>query len=261
MSFPAVVVTGMGVLASNGLGRDAFWKALAEGHSGIGPVTRFDTSMFPCQIGGELKDFRPEDFMSKSQVKHWHRHVHQAVASARLAVEDSGLASAGYDPERMSCAVGTSVGNPNEAYQWGLDTFEAHGYRKLPKMGSSAFSSHSATVHVSIDFGLRGPAITIASGCATGIDVLGWGLAQIRSGRVDAAVVGATESPLFPMSFATASALGILSKRNETPHQAMRPFDRGSDGIVLSEGAATLVLERADYAQARGAKIYGEAAG
>jgi len=261
MAQTSVVVTGIGVLASNGLGREAYWKALLAGRSGIGPVTRFDTSRFPCQIGGELRDFNPEDFMSKSQVKNWHRHVHQAVASARMAVEDSGVASAKYEPDRMACAVGTSVGNPNEAYEWGLETFETHGYKKLPKMGSSAFASHSATVHVSIDFGLRGPAITIASGCATGIDVMGWGLHQIRSGHVDAAVIGATESPLFPMSFATASALGILSKRNDAPEQAMRPFDRTQDGIVLSEGAATLVLERADYARARGARIYGEVAG
>ncbi|HOT50055.1 MAG TPA: beta-ketoacyl synthase N-terminal-like domain-containing protein, partial [Candidatus Hydrogenedentes bacterium] len=113
----------------------------------------------------------------------------------------------------------------------------------------------------SIDLGLRGPAITIASGCATGIDALAWGVSQIQSGRVDAAVVGATESPVFPMSFATACSLGILSSCNDAPDKAMRPFDRNRSGIVLAEGAVAVVLERMDRAQARGARLFAEVAG
>src|SRR5690606_33991230 len=131
----------------------------------------------------------------------------------------------------------------------------------VSKLASSAFSGHSATVHVSIDIGVRGPAITISSGCATGLDVLAWGVTQIRSGRADAAIVGATESPIFPMSFATACSLGILSKRNDEPDKAMRPFDRHRDGIGLAEGAVGVVLEREDPARARGAQILGEVAG
>lgn len=249
------------MLSSNGLGRETYWNALANGVSGIGPITRFDASQFPCQIGGELKDFNPEDFMPKSQVRNWHRHTHQSVAAARMAIADAEFATAGYDPERIAVGIGTSVGSPNEMYQWGVEAVESQGYRKLPKTGSSAFSGHSATVHVSVNFGLRGPAITIASGCATGLDVLGWGLAQLRQGRADAAVIGATESPLFPMSFATACSLGILSKRNNEPDKAMRPFDRHRDGIVLSEGAVVFVLERADRAKARGARVIAELAG
>src|SRR5690606_37056841 len=139
--------------------------------------------------------------------------------------------------------------------------YETQGYRKVSRLASSAFSGHSATVHVSIDFGLRGPAITISSGCATGLDVLAWGVEQLRTGRADAAVVGATESPLFPLSFASACSLGILSKYNDEPEKAMRPFDRGRTGIVLAEGCVMLVLERAEAARARGARIYGYVAG
>lgn len=256
-----VVITGVGVLSPNGLGREAFWDAISHGRSGIAPVTRFDASEFPCQIAGELRHFNPEDFMRRNVVRNWHRHVHQAVACARLAVADAGLAGAGYDTERMAVAVGTSIGAPNEAYQGQVEAFESGGFRKVNRFASSAFSGHAATVHVSIDIGLRGPAITIASGCATGLDVLAWGCAQIRQGRADAAVVGATESPIFPMSFATACSLGILSKRNDDPAAAMRPFDRHRDGIVLSEAACVLVLERADRARARGAPILGEVAG
>ncbi|HNT87346.1 MAG TPA: beta-ketoacyl-[acyl-carrier-protein] synthase family protein, partial [Candidatus Hydrogenedentes bacterium] len=256
-----VVITGLGVLACNGIGRRAFWDALAAGKSGIRPLSRFDASEFPCRIAGELWDFRPEDFMSKRVVQHWHRHVHQAVASARLAVEDAGLAAAAYPDDRVAVAVGTSIGSPNEAYQEQVEALQSGGFRKVSKFASSAFSGHSATAHVSVDFGLRGPAITIASGCATGLDALAWGVNQIRLGNADAAVVGATESPLFPMSFATQCSLGILSRRNDEPEKAMRPFDRGRDGIVLSEGACTVVLERLDHARSRGARILAEAAG
>jgi 3-oxoacyl-[acyl-carrier-protein] synthase II len=256
-----IVITGAGILACNGIGRKAYWNALKAGKSGIRQVDRFDTSQLPCRIAGQLWDFDPQDFMKSSDVRNWHRHVHQAVACSRLAVDDADLKAAGYQPERLAVGFGTSVGSPNEAYQAQQEAFESHGFKKVSKLASSAFSGHAATIHVTIDFGLRGPAITIASGCATGLDVLAWGRDQIRMGRADAAIVGATESPIFPMSFATACSLGILSKRNDAPDKAMRPFERNRDGIVLSEGAGAVVLERKGHAAARGAQILGEIAG
>lgn len=261
MARQRVVITGAGVLACNGLGKDAFWQALTEGKSGIGPIRSFDASELPCQIAGELRDFNPEDYMKKSDVRHWNRHVHQAVACSRMIVEDADFAHAGYDPERVAVAFGTSVGTPDEAYQRHKEAFDSLGWKKVDKFASSAFAGHSATVHLTVNFGLRGPAITIASGCATGLDVLTWGLAQIRMGNADAALVGATESPLFPLGFAGACSLGILSKRNNEPEQAMRPYDRNSDGIVLSEGAAGVMIEREDMALARGAPILAEVMG
>ncbi len=261
MNSHAVVVTGIGVLSCNGLGREAYWNAIAEGVSGIRPVTRFDAGDLPCQIAGELLDFNPEDFMKKSVVRNWNRHVHQALACSRLAVEDADLKSAKYDPERIAVGIGTSIGSPDEAYEGSQLAMETSGYKKINKLASSAFSGHSATVHVSVDIGIRGPAITISSGCATGLDALMWGFNQIRMGQVEAAVVGATESPIFPLSMASACSLGILSKRNSEPQSAMRPFDRHRDGIVLSEGACTVVLEREDTARARGAQILGVIAG
>lgn len=256
-----VVISGVGVLACNGLGRNAYWNSIANGRSGIRKLDRFDASEFPCQIAGELWDFNPEDFMKRTIVRNWHRHVHQALASSKMAVEDAALNSAGYDPDRVAVGVGTSVGSPHEAYEAEQRAFESRGFAKVSKLASSAFSGHSATVHVTIDLGFRGPAVTISSGCTTGLDALAWGMNQILTGRADAAVVGATESPIFPMSFATACSLGILSKANDSPETAMKPFDRNRDGIVISEGAVALVLERADYAQARGARIFAEVAG
>lgn len=261
MSDTRVVITGLGVLSCVGLGRDAFWDALEAGESGVRELKRFDASDLPCRIAGELWDFDPHDFMRKADVRRWYRHVHQAIASARLAVEDAELETAGYAPERMSVGYGTSVGSPNEAYDEQRAAYESHGYKKISRFGSTAFSAHSATVNLTIDFGMRGPAITIASGCATGLDCLNWGVDLIKSGRADAVLAGATESPIFPMSYASACSLGILSKRNDEPDKAMRPYDEHRDGIVLSEGAAAVVLERADRAIARGAHIYGEVLG
>lgn len=261
MGHKSVVVTGLGVLACNGLGREAFWNAIKEGRSGIRLIDRFDASDLPCRIAGQLWDFNPEDFMRKSEVRNWDRHVHQAVATAKLASDDAELGKANYDPDRVAVAVGTSIGSPNETYVTQSAAYESAGYRKVSKLASSAFSGHSATVHVSINLGFRGPAITISSGCATGLDVLAWGVAQIQSGRADAAVVGATESPIFPMSFASACSLGILSRRNDAPEKAMRPYDRQRDGLVLSEGAVCFVLERGDYASSRGARVLAEVAG
>lgn len=261
MIAPPIVVTGLGVLACNGLGREAFWDAIQNGRSGIRPLDRFDASDLPCRIAGQLWDFNPEDFMKRTLVRNWHQHVHQAVASSRLAVADAELAKAGYESERVAVAIGTSIGSPNEAYEAQQEAFRTGGFRKVSRLASSAFSGHSATVHVTIDLGFSGPAITISSGCATGLDVVAWGARMVRSGKADVALVGATESPIFPMSFATACSLDILSKRNDAPEEAMRPFDRSGDGIVLSEGAVALVLERADYARARGARILGEVAG
>ncbi|MBI2424917.1 MAG: beta-ketoacyl-[acyl-carrier-protein] synthase family protein [Candidatus Hydrogenedentes bacterium] len=256
-----VVITGLGVLSCNGTGRKSYWKALANGQSGIRAIKRFDASDLPCQIAGELWDFNPEDYMKKSTVRRWNRHVHQAVACSRLAVEDAELNQAKYDPERIAVAIGTSIGSPDEAYQEHMESLETGGFRKISKFASSAFSGHSATVHVSIDIGLRGPAVTISSGCATGLDVLAWGMKEIRLGNADAALVGATESPIFPLSMASACSLGILSQRNREPELAMRPFDRHRDGIVLAEGACAVVLERLDHALARGARILGEVGG
>ena len=256
-----IVITGLGVLACNGLGRRAYWDALREGRSGIRTVDRFDPSEFPCHIAGQLWDFDAENFVPKRIVKNWCRHVHQAVAAAKMGIADADLEKAGYDPERVSTAFGTSVGSPNEEWETHQLLWEKKGYKKLGKLASSKFTGHSATVHVTIECGFRGPALTIGSGCATGLDVVTWGANLIRSGRIDAAVVGATETPVFPMCFASAACLGILSTQNDDPARAMRPFDSGRSGIVLSEAAVSVVLERLDRAVARGAPILAEVCG
>ncbi len=256
-----VVITGIGVVASCGIGRSSFWESLINGKSGIHQITRFDVSDLPCQIAGELEDFNPEDYMRKHEARRWHRHVHLAVAAAKLAAQDSNIAGAKYAPERLAVAMGTSAGTPDEYYFTHREAYETHGWKKIDKMASSASTAHAATANVSAELRLQGPAATFASGCATGLDVIRWGTEQIRRGLADAAVVGATEAPLTLLTLAATCSMGILSTRNAEPAKAMRPFDRGGDGIVLSEGAAAVVLEDADKAHARGAPAFAEVLG
>lgn len=256
-----VVITGIGVLACNGIGREAFWNALQNAESGIGKIDRFDTSGFPCKIAGQLWDFDASDFVNKGTVRRWHRAVHLSIAATRLALEDADFDPAPYDPTRIAVGIGTSVGSPDETYESHREVYENQGWEQIDKLASTANSGHASTANVSSLFGFRGPSITIASGCATGLDMLAWGKEQVRLGKADAAVIGATETPLTEWAFAGTCALGILSERNDPPEKAMRPFDAHSDGLVLSEGSVVLVLERADKAVERGAHIFAEVAG
>lgn len=256
-----VVITGFGILACNGLGRKAFWNSLKDGKSGIRRIERFDPTPFPCQIAGELWGFDPNEFLKKADVKRWHRYVHQAVASAKLAAEDALLAEAGYAPERIAVGFGTSAGAPDEYYMKYRESFENGGWSKIDKLASSTSSGHAATANVSAVLQARGPATTLASGCATGLDIISWGASQIQRGLADAAICGASEAPLTELTLAATCSLGILSKRNDEPAKAMRPFDRDSDGIVLSEGAGAVILETAEHAEARGAPILAEVSG
>lgn len=256
-----IVITGIGVLACNGMGRENFWAALEEGKSGIRCVDRFDTREFPCKVAGQLWDFDPHQFLSKADVKRWGRTTHQAVAAAKMAVEDADFSIEDYDPTRVASGIGTSISSRDDDYDRGREQYELHGWKSLDKFTSSASSPHAATANVSAKLGLRGPAITIGSGCATGLDTMAWGMSQIREGRADAAVVGATESPLTKAVFASSSALGLLAEGGrEEPHKMMRPFEEHSSGFVLSESAVVVILERADHAIRRGARILAQVA-
>lgn len=254
------VITGIGVLACNGMGREEFWKSLEQGKSGIRMVDRFDTSEFPCKIAGQLWDFDPHQYLSKADVKRWKRTTHQAVAAAKMAVEDAQFNIEAYDPTRVAVGIGTSISSRDEEYDAGRDQLDREGWESLDKFSSSASSAHAPTANVSAKLGLKGPAVTIGTGCSTGLDVIAWGMSQIREGRADVAIVGATETPLTKPVFASSSALGILATEYSTPQDAMRPFDKKSNGLVLSECATVIIIERANHALRRGAPILAEVA-
>ncbi len=254
-----VVITGLGVVAPNGIGKDAFWQNLIAGKSAVDYITAFDPSPFPCNLAAEVRDFRPEDFMTKKQARDLWRFTQFAVAAARMAVEDAKLDINRQDSETVAACFGTCI-NGFEKVEESYQIVHTKGYASLPPLTCFQYSTHAPVSHVAIDLGIRGPSMTLASGCSTGLDVIKWGYDQIQEGQVTAAVVGGTEAPLNPLAFATFCALGILTKAHN-PDYASRPFDLNRDGLVLGEGAGAVVIETLESALDRGATVYAEVTG
>jgi len=255
-----VVITGLGVVAPNGIGKDAFWQALVAGKSAIDWVTSFDASPFPCKVAGEVKNFRPQSFMTAREARDLWRFSQFAVASSRMAVQDANLPIEPHMAHRVAACFATCV-NGFDQVEANHQSFMTHGYKQIEPLTCLQYSTHAPVSHVSIALGVKGPTMTLSSGCSSGLDVVKWGSDQIQGGLVDAAIVGGTEAPLTPLLFATFSAIEGLSQTFTTPSAASRPYDRTRDGLVLSEGGAAIVLESLDGALDRGAQIYAEVLG
>lgn len=253
-----VVVTGLGVVAPNGIGKETFWQNLIAGKSAIDYITAFDPTPHSCQIAGEVKDFRPSDFISKRRAKAIGRFSQLAVAAARLALEDSGIHAAAI--QKMAISFGTSVAGLEIAVE-GVHDFLAKGHGQIKPSTALEYPPHAAASYLAIEFGINGPAITISSNCCTGIDSIGVAVREIASGRVEAAIAGSSDAPLFPTIFDSFCSLGTLSKRNDDPPKASRPYDLLRDGLVLAEGGAAVILEELETALDRGAPIYAEILG
>jgi 3-oxoacyl-[acyl-carrier-protein] synthase II len=252
-----VVVTGLGVVAPNGIGKEAFWRNLIAGTSAVDRISAFDPSPFPCKVAAEVRDFQPENFMSRRQARELWRFSQFAVAASRMALEDAQFTIVPSNAHRVAACFGTCVNGFDHVSQANR-AFEERGFTALDPLTCLEYSTHAPVSHVSIAFGITGPTMTLSSGCSTGLDVVKWGADQIRSGLVDAALVGSTEAPLTPLLFATVCALGALSTRYGAPRTACRPYDLTRDGIVLGEGGGALLLESLDAALARDARIYAE---
>ncbi|HEX9125276.1 MAG TPA: beta-ketoacyl synthase N-terminal-like domain-containing protein, partial [Methylomirabilota bacterium] len=249
------------MVAPNGIGKDAFWDALVAGKSGIDFITAFDPSPYTCHVAGEVKGFRPADFMSSRPAKHAGRFTHLAVAAARLALEDSKLRLSDEIPDRVLTCLGNAMNGSGDVYETARLGFESSGVSGIPRLSGVEFASHAALGHVSKELGIRGQGLTISSACSTGLDVIQWAAAQIRDNRADVVVAGSTEAPISEFCFATLSAFGSISTFTDPPLQASRPFDRRREGLVLGEGAAICILEELDHALDRHAEIYAEVAG
>ena len=259
MSDRRVVITGMGVIAPNGLGVEPFWNGLLKGESAIRPITRFNVSQYRSRIGGEVTDFDPADFISGRRTGLMGRFAQFSVASCRMAWEDSGLNNGNnHHPERIGVVTGTSIGDPNHVYARQYENFLKRGRRGIHFLASAEYSAHAATGHVTIELGLTGPSQTLSSGCSTGHEVLGWAFDAIRSGKLDVVLGSAADSVMAPFYFATLDVLNILSTRNHEPEKACRPYDRDREGSVASEGGGAFVVEELSHAVERGAKIYAE---
>ena len=255
-----VVITGLGVVAPNGIGKDTFWQNLIAGKSAVDWITAFDPTPFPCRIAAEVKNFRPEEFMARRRAKEIWRFSQFAVASARMALEDAKFEITPANCHQVAACFGTCI-NGFEKIEESHLTFLTKGFRSLDPLTCLEYSTHAPVSHVSIELGIKGPTMTLASGCSTGLDVIKWGYDQIRTGTANAVVAGSTEAPLVPLAFATFCAIEGLSRRNDAPTKASRPYDLNRDGLVLGEGGGAVVLEPLDSALDRGASIYAEVLG
>jgi 3-oxoacyl-[acyl-carrier-protein] synthase II len=255
-----VVITGLGAVAPNGIGKDAYWEGLLSGRSGIRRITHFDASEFPCQIAGEVVDFQPSRYIEPQEAKRLARVSQFAVAAAKMALEDSKLRVTQENTHKIGVCFGTSMGKP-EVFEEDYSRYLKRGVHGINPFTHIELAAHGSSSHVSIALGAGGICGTLSSGCTTGLDVIQWGYHQVASGRAAAMIVGSAEALISPFIFGLVCAVRVLSKRNNEPERAVRPFDLDRDGIVLSEGAGALVLERLDRAQDRGAELYAEIRG
>lgn len=253
-------MTGMGLVSPLGMGVAPSWEALVHGRSGVAPLTRFDASALPTRIAGEVRDFRPEDWMDAREVRRNDRFIHFALAAAEMAIRDSQLDLPRTDLDRVGVIIGSGMG--------GLETIEhtdqilrERGHRKVSPFFIPGVIANLAPGQVSLRYGLRGPNFAPVSACATGNHALGEAMLLIERGMADVILAGGTEATLTPLGLAGFIAARAMSERNEAPAMASRPFDRGRDGFVPAEGAGVLVLESRAHARARSARVYAELAG
>jgi 3-oxoacyl-[acyl-carrier-protein] synthase II len=255
-----VVVTGIGLVSSLGIGTDANWDALCAGRSGIGPITRFDASGFSTRIAGEVKDFDPLQFIEKKDVKKMDIFIQFAIAAADGAMTDSALAITPVNDTRVGVLIASGIG--------GFTTIEREhkafldgGPRKISPFFIPSAIINLAAGQVSIRFGAKGPNSATCTACTASAHAIGDAYEIIKRGAADAMIAGGSEAAVCAMGIGGFAALRALSTRNDEPERASRPFDRDRDGFVLGEGAGVVVLEELDAARSRGAKIYAELVG
>jgi 3-oxoacyl-[acyl-carrier-protein] synthase II len=261
MSNRRVVVTGIGVVSPIGSDLQSFWKNLVNGKSGIRPITQFDPSTFDCHIAGEIPDFQPSlYFKNPKDVRRTDRFAQFAMASAKLAIEDSGIDLARVDRTRYGVLVGSGIG--------GLKSLEDQ-HTVLMNKGASRVSPFMVPMMIvnmgsgliSMEYGLEGPNFSIVTACATAANSIGEAWRMIRYGEADGFLAGGSEAVICQLGIAGFCSMRAMSTRNDEPEKASRPFDRDRDGFVMGEGAGILVLEEYEIAKARGARIYCELAG
>jgi 3-oxoacyl-[acyl-carrier-protein] synthase II len=255
-----VVITGMGVVAPNGIGIDNFWDSLVHGRSAVRKITRFDASTYPCQIAAEVPDFDPTDYMDPKTAKRLARFAQFALAAAKMAVEDSGINFGQEDPYRMGVFVGTAMGGV-DFIETQHTIFMEKGIKRISPLTVVSSSTHSASGIIACKFNLKGPNTTIAAGCNSGLDATLLGFNAVRLGDADVMVTGAGEAPITPYIYGSFCISGRLSRENRDPKKAVKPYDINADGLVLGEGGAVLIMEELQHALQRGAKIYGEVLG
>ena len=262
-----VVVTGMGAVTPIGLTLSEFRDGLFAGRSGVGPITQFDCDVkdpatgepqFATRIAAEVKGFAPETFLRKPH--RYDRAAQFALAAGRMAMDDAGLTIEEDRAGRIGVVVGTGMGDMRTV-ESAIALLQTKGARRLPPTGLPKVLPNSLAANIAIFLGARGPNIGISSACASSTHAVGEAYWMIRRGDADLMVAGGAEAAITPLTIGAFSAMRVMSRRNDDPPGASRPFDRDRDGFVMGEGAGLLILERLESARARGARIYAEVIG
>lgn len=255
-----VVVTGLGMISPIGNDLETSWKAALEGKCGIGTVTAFDASALGSQIAGEVKDFDAAKYLGIKEIRRFDRFIHFGVAAGMMALDDSGLEITEEFAPEIGCAIGSGIG--------GLPVIAANhealmnrGPRRISPFMIPGCIVNMASGQLAIMRNLKGPNIAHVTACSTGLHAIGEAMHMIRRGDCTAMVAGGCESTIHPLSMGAFDAMHALSRRNDDPATASRPFDKDRDGFVMGEGAGILVLEELEHAKARGAHIYAEIVG
>ena len=255
-----VVVTGIGLVSSVGIGTGANWDALLAGRSGIGRISRFDPSQFAAQIAGEVRDFDPQQFVEKKDVKKMDIFIQYAIAASQFAMDDSGLVVTPANADRIGVFIASGIG--------GFSTIEREhrallegGPRKISPFFIPSAIINLASGQVSIRFGAKGPNSATCTACSASAHAIGDAFEIIKRGDADAMIAGGSEAAITPMGVGGFGAMRALSTRNDDPERASRPFDRDRDGFIIGEGSGVVIIEELEMARARGARIYAELVG
>jgi 3-oxoacyl-[acyl-carrier-protein] synthase II len=255
-----VVITGIGLVTPNGIGTAESWRSISEGQPAVSAISLFDASAYSSRIAGEVKNFEPTRFIEKKKIKEMARFVQLSVAASNLAAQDGHLELSDEDREKAGCFIGVGLGGLEGIENMARTLFDKGPSRISPYFIPSVIANLAAG-QVSIALGLRGPSYCNTSACSSSAHSLGEGFEWIRRGRTDLMLVGGAESTITGLGVGGFCAMYALSRRNDEPGRASRPFDRGRDGFVIGEGAGTLILESLTRARRRGARIYAEVTG
>ena len=252
-----VVATGFGVLSPVGNSVKEFWDSLVKGKSGIGPITKFDASNFKTRIAGELKDFNPEPIIEKRDARRIDLFSQYGICAVAEAVQQSALSFENEDLYRIGVIFGSGIGGINILEQQ-VETFLTKGPSRISPFYITGMITDMVAGLIAIKYGIKGPNYVTTSACASGAHAIGSAYSAIARGEADCMITGGSEGSITPTSIAGFININALSRRNDEPEKASRPFDRDRDGFVMGEGSGILILEELDYARKRGARIYGE---
>ena len=255
-----VVISGVGLITPLGIGVEETWRELCAGKSGIGEITRFDTSDFQTKIAGEVKDFRPEDFLTQKDARRTTTFIAYAVAATRMALEDSGLVIDQSNADRVGVFTGCGLGGLASLEETNR-IIETRGPSRVSPFFIPMMIGNMAAGMISMQFGAKGPNACMATACAAGLHSIGDAFKLVQQGRADGMIAGGVESVITPSCIAGFNAMKALSTRNDAPQKASRPFDRDRDGFVVGEGCGIVILETLEAARERGAHIYAEICG